>query len=131
PGHQRPPPPRLNTEPVQPPDLVGVVGHEADRPGSRVLEDLGADAVLPEIGGETQGVVGLHRIQPLILEGVGPDLVEKAGASAFKKIRAYALQDQRSEEHTSELQSRENLVCRLLLEKKKKTQEISDSRLQT
>src|SRR5690606_40399951 len=28
----------------------------------------------------------------------------------------------RSEEHTSELQSRENLVCRLLLEKKKNTQ---------
>src|SRR5690606_41822976 len=27
----------------------------------------------------------------------------------------------RSEEHTSELQSRENLVCRLLLEKKTKT----------
>src|SRR5690606_41320827 len=27
----------------------------------------------------------------------------------------------RSEEHTSELQSRENLVCRLLLEKKKHT----------
>src|SRR5436309_14489332 len=30
-------------------------------------------------------------------------------------------QSRRSEEHTSELQSRENLVCRLLLEKKKKT----------
>src|SRR5207302_8420896 len=29
----------------------------------------------------------------------------------------------RSEEHTSELQSRENLVCRLLLEKKKKKNE--------
>src|SRR5690606_5323755 len=29
------------------------------------------------------------------------------------------VQDSRSEEHTSELQSRENLVCRLLLEKKK------------
>src|SRR5690606_40641942 len=28
--------------------------------------------------------------------------------------------NRRSEEHTSELQSRENLVCRLLLEKKKK-----------
>src|SRR5436309_4001937 len=28
-------------------------------------------------------------------------------------------QRKRSEEHTSELQSRENLVCRLLLEKKK------------
>src|SRR2546430_16532783 len=29
--------------------------------------------------------------------------------------------DLRSEEHTSELQSQSNLVCRLLLEKKKKT----------
>src|SRR5690606_41939148 len=29
-----------------------------------------------------------------------------------------ALKEERSEEHTSELQSRENLVCRLLLEKK-------------
>src|SRR5690606_39660102 len=28
---------------------------------------------------------------------------------------------ERSEEHTSELQSRENLVCRLLLEKKRKS----------
>src|SRR6202044_2705266 len=33
--------------------------------------------------------------------------------------RPPAPDDQRSEEHTSELQSRENLVCRLLLEKKK------------
>src|SRR5690606_40304312 len=32
----------------------------------------------------------------------------------------YNLPALRSEEHTSELQSRENLVCRLLLEKKKK-----------
>src|SRR2546427_7991165 len=30
--------------------------------------------------------------------------------------------EQRSEEHTSELQSQSNLVCRLLLEKKKKTE---------
>src|SRR3712207_6922424 len=35
----------------------------------------------------------------------------------------------RSEEHTSELQSRQNLVCRLLLEKKKKTgQSTTDHR---
>src|SRR5688572_32306225 len=32
---------------------------------------------------------------------------------------------QRSEEHTSELQSQSNLVCRLLLEKKKKKIKIS------
>src|SRR5207302_10897047 len=34
-------------------------------------------------------------------------------------IRWPAAEPARSEEHTSELQSRENLVCRLLLEKKK------------
>src|SRR2546422_6324205 len=38
---------------------------------------------------------------------------------------------QRSEEHTSELQSRLHLVCRLLLEKKKKTQQTtSDTTLE-
>src|SRR5438105_11486560 len=35
-------------------------------------------------------------------------------------IREAVLRDGRSEEHTSELQSRVDLVCRLLLEKKKK-----------
>src|SRR5688572_32429512 len=33
----------------------------------------------------------------------------------------YGITNPRSEEHTSELQSQSNLVCRLLLEKKKKT----------
>src|SRR5690606_41472112 len=39
------------------------------------------------------------------------------GCRPFRLKSAHARQ--RSEEHTSELQSRENLVCRLLLEKKK------------
>src|SRR5437667_7677961 len=43
----------------------------------------------------------------------------------FVRIRDWhalrqALEDRRSEEHTSELQSHHDLVCRLLLEKKKK-----------
>src|SRR5690606_41276105 len=38
----------------------------------------------------------------------------------FKAIALTRDLDARSEEHTSELQSREKLVCRLLLEKKKK-----------
>src|SRR5256885_8178518 len=37
------------------------------------------------------------------------------------------IEDVRSEEHTSELQSPCNLVCRLLLEKKKKTHKISST----
>src|SRR5260221_1668920 len=36
-------------------------------------------------------------------------------------ISAYRLGSKRSEEHTSELQSHSDLVCRLLLEKKKQT----------
>src|SRR5690625_7002517 len=39
----------------------------------------------------------------------------------FCLIRAGLPKRSRSEEHTSELQSRGHLVCRLLLEKKKKT----------
>src|SRR3712207_7459486 len=38
-------------------------------------------------------------------------------------------QEGRSEEHTSELQSRQYLVCRLLLEKKKKSSQLNVRRL--
>src|SRR5690606_40038566 len=44
--------------------------------------------------------------------GQGPD---------FARAQQSGSLSLRSEEHTSELQSRENLVCRLLLEKKKNT----------
>src|SRR2546427_8166742 len=43
--------------------------------------------------------------------------------SSFKRLGAG-----RSEEHTSELQSQSNLVCRLLLEKKKKGQHGKETR---
>src|SRR5690606_1675918 len=48
--------------------------------------------------------------------------------SAAEAYAGGAPVDLRSEEHTSELQSRENLVCRLLLEKKKKQQPKYDNR---
>src|SRR5690606_40528804 len=41
--------------------------------------------------------------------------LQASQAFHLKNLHCYS----RSEEHTSELQSRENLVCRLLLEKKK------------
>src|SRR5690606_12841933 len=57
-------------------------------------------------------------------EGEGSDVTSTASSAAGIIARAERLHDEhvaeRSEEHTSELQSRENLVCRLLLEKKKK-----------
>src|SRR2546422_4091297 len=40
----------------------------------------------------------------------------------FADVAAVLREGMRSEEHTSELQSRLHLVCRLLLEKKKKSQ---------
>src|SRR5260221_3819427 len=45
-----------------------------------------------------------------------PDILQKWG-SHIREV----LTDSRSEEHTSELQSHSDLVCRLLLEKKKMT----------
>src|SRR3712207_7331393 len=48
-----------------------------------------------------------HGLQSILLLAVG---------AVLAAARSYA----RSEEHTSELQSRQYLVCRLLLEKKKK-----------
>src|SRR2546430_11868951 len=52
-----------------------------------------------------------HRLQILALQQY---LVAEAPREARRLL-------ERSEEHTSELQSQSNLVCRLLLEKKKKT----------
>src|SRR5690606_40051042 len=46
--------------------------------------------------------------------------VPREEVSSYGVIAPGASNGARSEEHTSELQSRENLVCRLLLEKKKK-----------
>src|SRR5438067_9512144 len=48
-----------------------------------------------------------HRVQP------GP------GRDAARRLETRCRRGHRSEEHTSELQSRFDLVCRLLLEKKK------------
>src|SRR3989449_1431046 len=49
-------------------------------------------------------------------------IVHGAGGALLQNLKMHKLQ--RSEEHTSELQSRLHLVCRLLLEKKKKTPTI-------
>src|SRR2546422_11333800 len=55
--------------------------------------------------------------------GSGEEVEEKKDFMGAIKIKISAEEDftfSRSEEHTSELQSRLHLVCRLLLEKKKK-----------
>src|SRR5438445_10074897 len=64
-------------------------------------------------------VVGKIAPRPLLLLHPANDTVTPTEQS----VDLFALAGQpRSEEHTSELQSRQYLVCRLLLEKKKKNQ---------
>src|SRR3712207_8803737 len=61
--------------------------------------------------------------QHLVGAGVARDLLLLLGGDDGENPRAQAFGDlDRSEEHTSELQSRQYLVCRLLLEKKKRIQ---------
>src|SRR5690606_41565832 len=75
----------------------------------------------------------LFRSLPALERGVARDAVDPErraeprgalgrGQRALAPLAAHVAVEvgDRSEEHTSELQSRENLVCRLLLEKKKK-----------
>src|SRR2546426_10795021 len=64
-----------------------------------------------------QGVLGLDGAPPLDLLLRGQVLIV---LDLVHRVRDVGDEEERSEEHTSELQSPCNLVCRLLLEKKKK-----------
>src|SRR5699024_12814333 len=59
-----------------------------------------------------------HRVPPTRLRFMAHDVhMRPPGRPRCGDIGKTVLTDQRSEEHTSELQSRFDLVCRLLLEK--------------
>src|SRR5436853_6023659 len=75
-----------------------IAGNVATYEGARDLIDLGVDAVKVGIG---PGSICTTRV------------IAGAGVPQISAIM------ERSEEHTSELQSLRHLVCRLLLEKKK------------
>src|SRR5215475_15472593 len=98
------------------------------------LESLRIFHTVVEEGGVVRAAVKLNRVQSNVTtrirqleKHVGVRLFRREGrnirlSTEGQKLLGYADRLlRRSEEHTSELQSRENLVCRLLLEKKKKT----------
>src|SRR2546430_14213464 len=76
--------------------------------------------------------LSLHDALPISAQAVGLEHLDEPGvADGHIEMAQVTIKDhvghagerrlrQRSEEHTSELQSQSNLVCRLLLEKKKK-----------
>src|SRR5690606_40899629 len=91
-------------------DLIPV---ERTNRSVEVEEVLGALSMLLNGGGVEQ-LNTITKELNAALEGNAPD-VKALLRNAEELVEA--LDEQRSEEHTSELQSRENLVCRLLLEK--------------
>src|SRR2546427_10258679 len=67
--------------------------------------------------------LSLHDALPISAHGARESRPVRPPARRARRRHLLALQGvhhRRSEEHTSELQSQSNLVCRLLLEKKKK-----------
>src|SRR2546426_4168556 len=63
----------------------------------------------------------LHDALPILIRIDNPDVVYRSETEKFDAVVQEIAACHRSEEHTSELQSPCNLVCRLLLEKKNKT----------
>src|SRR2546430_13681955 len=81
-------------------------------PYTTLFRSHGAEAVLRR----PQDAV-IERALPLEVQHRVDDVLERLGTGDAAA---------RSEEHTSELQSQSNLVCRLLLEKKKNTDKPQD-----
>src|SRR5690606_41711229 len=101
-------------------------------PAPACLTTLSLHAALPIFGAlispvPTHGLPEIHagRDETSVMLAIAPDKVRSERIAELRsppdpaQVRATILDPAKSEEHTSELQSRENLVCRLLLEKKK------------
>src|SRR5699024_11850701 len=81
-------------------------------------------------GRDTRGLIRLHQFNKVEMVKFSDaehsyDELEKMTADAEDILQKLHL-PYRSEEHTSELQSRFDLVCRLLLEKKKNNNKITN-----
>src|SRR5690606_6759331 len=131
-----------------------VSGEERRHPGPRPRLDVDRildEAVAladenPSAGVSMRALAGRLGVTPMTLYGYVPDKgtllalmydsihaemprVVGEGISGVvdwveEVVEVYLRHPWRSEEHTSELQSRENLVCRLLLEKKKTKKQV-------
>src|SRR5207253_7516938 len=94
----------------------------------------GAHPDLPSFPTRRSSDLRRHRLGPDAPQVAAGEARRHRSADPFLGVEAggeevHRQRRRRSEEHTSELQSRGHLVCRLLLEKKKKTQEILEEQI--
>src|SRR5207244_2004135 len=85
-----------------------------------VLVPVGAHVKIDtESGGQSvEGTIVAWRGDTLLVQPQSRTDTVRVASGALKKLRVVESPALRSEEHTSELQSPDHLVCRLLLEKK-------------
>src|SRR5688572_30828936 len=113
---------RQGTESVQGPERVQRCRVQAER----------IDRVVARTTDQGRNCIGCLALDQQSLRGLSPEevvIVERRHElgrrsriqSLWRCLTSAVVDDPRSEEHTSELQSQSNLVCRLLLEKKKRT----------
>src|SRR5437016_13684082 len=125
---------RIGNKPVVIPQGVKVQvvdrGVSAEGPKGKLVQPLppGLSAkiedsrVIISRAGEDRKVRALHGLARSLVQNMVAGVKEPFERKLEIVGIGYRAQVQRSEEHTSELQSLTNLVCRLLLEKKKKRQ---------
>src|SRR5699024_12399979 len=87
-------------------------------PASTALYTLSLHDALPILPSRTAATTQARTVCCTVGNAASPKKPTSRRARRFSGLIA-TLQSARSEEHTSELQSRFDLVCRLLLEKKK------------
>src|SRR3712207_8870257 len=98
-------PPRISPLPL--PALLPIKDHRHQAEQAQLLADGRGD----EVALGDRHLVGPSTTQPGAEQPAGPEAEQRLDDLVAALVR--------SEEHTSELQSRQYLVCRLLLEKKK------------
>src|SRR5690554_6957423 len=99
------------------------------KPGRRVSTRNNDTPLAPAFGSVLAQTITISACRPLVINTLAPLMRQPPSVrSAVVRMAARSLPAPgsvmaiRSEEHTSELQSRPHLVCRLLLEKKKQHQ---------
>src|SRR5438034_8043651 len=117
---------RLGELPQDEADRIAQLAREDPALGERLDaldrsdEALRASGAIDAIASRVRNHVDAHSHAPAAGRGVASYWIVPAIAAATIAIVVFARTPPRSEEHTSELQSHSDLVCRLLLEKKKR-----------